>query len=111
MLERSDNVTLRLVLTSRTLENQPSGNVVAEEPGSDPKAGIIVIGGHLDSWDLATGAIDNAAGVAITAAAATRIMAAGQPSTTIRVVWFGSGETGGVRSEDLRGWQACVRKC
>ncbi|WP_431871248.1 M20/M25/M40 family metallo-hydrolase [Allosphingosinicella sp.] len=99
MLERSDNVTLRLVLTSRTLENQPSGNVVAEVPGSDPKAGIIVIGGHLDSWDLATGAIDNAAGVAITAAAAKRIMEAGQPRRTIRVVWFGSEETGGFGSD------------
>src|SRR3546814_2159492 len=98
MLERSDNVTLRLVLTSRTLENQPSGNVVAEVPGSDPKAGIIVIGGHLDSWALATGAIDNAAGVAITAAAAKRIMAAGQPRRRIRAVWFGLVEHGGFRT-------------
>lgn len=99
MLERSDKVTMRLVLTPRLLENQPSGNVVAEVPGSDPKAGIIVIGGHLDSWDLATGAVDNAAGVAITAAAAKRIMEAGQPRRTIRVVWFGSEETGGFGSD------------
>ena len=45
--------------------------------------GTIVIGGHLDSWDLGTGAVDNAAGVAITVAAAHRIMRAGQPLRTI----------------------------
>ncbi len=64
-------------------------------PGSDPNAGVIVIGGHLDSWDMGTGAIDNAAGVAITAAAAHRIMQAGQPRRTIRVVLFGAEEVGG----------------
>lgn len=89
-------VRLKLVLTPQALGNRPSGNVVAEIPGSDPKAGIIAIGGHLDSWDLGTGAIDNAAGVAITAAAAKRIMAAGTPRRTIRLIWFGSEEVGGV---------------
>src|SRR5690606_21756566 len=56
---------------------------------------IIVIGGHLDSWDTGTGAIDNAAGVGITVAAAHRIMQAGQPRRTIRVVLFGAEEVGG----------------
>jgi Zn-dependent M28 family amino/carboxypeptidase len=87
---------MRLVLTPRTLGTRPSGNVIAEIPGTDPAAGIVAIGGHLDSWDLGTGAIDNAAGVAITAAAAKRIMAAGSPRRTIRVIWFGSEEVGGV---------------
>ena len=64
-------------------------------PGSDPSAGVIVIGGHLDSWDLGTGAIDDAAGAAITTAAAHRIMQAGQPRRTIRVVLFGAEEVGG----------------
>ena len=57
--------------------------------------GIVLVGGHLDSWDLGTGAIDNAAGVAITAAAAKRIMEAGRPRRTIRIVWFGAEEVGG----------------
>ena len=70
-------------------------------PGSDPNAGIVLIGGHLDSWDLATGAIDDASGVAITAAAAKRIMETGrQPRRTIRVVWFGSEEVGGFGARD-----------
>jgi len=95
MLDRGKPVTMHLLLTPRFVGEQMSGNVVAEVPGTDPGAGILLIGGHLDSWDLGTGAIDNAAGVGITAAAAKRIMDAGRPRRTIRVVWFGSEEVGG----------------
>lgn len=95
MLERKQPVSMRLVLTPRLIGEQVSGNVVAEVPGSDPDAGVVLVGGHLDSWDLGTGAIDDAAGVAITAAAAKRVMdAPGQPRRTIRVVWWGSEEVG-----------------
>ena len=88
-------VRLRLLVTPEFKGEAESGNVIAEVPGSDPSAGIILVGGHLDSWDLGTGAIDDAAGVAITTAAAKRIMDAGQPKRTIRVVWFGAEEVGG----------------
>jgi hypothetical protein len=94
ILKRGKPVTMRLTLTPRNLGMRPSGNVVAEVPGTDRNAGAILIGGHLDSWDLGTGAFDNAAGVAITAAAAKRIMDAGRPRRTIRLVWFGSEEIG-----------------
>lgn len=89
-------VRIRLVLTPRHTGPQQSGNVIAEVPGTDPNAGIIAIGGHLDSWDLGTGAIDNAAGVAITTAAAKRVMDAGRPRRTIRVILFGAEEIGGL---------------
>jgi carboxypeptidase Q len=95
ILARKKPVTMRLVLTPKMTGVHQSGNVIAEVPGRDPKAGVIVVGGHLDSWDLATGAIDDASGVAITAAAAKRIMDAGKPLRTIRVVWFGAEEEGG----------------
>ena len=92
---RGKPVTMRLVLTPRSLGQGQSGNVVAEVPGTDPDAGIVLIGGHLDSWDLGTGAIDDASGVAITTAAAKRIMDSGRrPRRTIRVVWFGAEEVG-----------------
>jgi Zn-dependent M28 family amino/carboxypeptidase len=81
-------------MTPRQIGRRQSGNVIAEVPGSDPSAGTILIGGHLDSWDLGTGAFDNAAGVAITTAAAHRIMRSGQPRRTIRVVAFGAEEVG-----------------
>ena len=88
-------VTLHLTLTPRMTGTHQSGNVVAEVPGRDPSAGIVLIGGHLDSWDLGTGAIDDAAGVAITTAAAKRILEGQKPKRTIRLVWFGAEEPGG----------------
>lgn len=94
VLKRGKPVMLKLVLTPQQIGTRQSGNVIAEVPGRDPKAGIVLIGGHLDSWDLGTGAIDDATGVAITTAAAKRIMDAGQPRRTIRVVWFGAEEVG-----------------
>jgi Zn-dependent M28 family amino/carboxypeptidase len=95
MLKRDKPVIMKLTLTPRNLGMRQSGNVIAEVPGTDRNAGMLLIGGHLDSWDLGTGAFDNAAGVAITAAAAKRIMDAGRPRRTIRVVWFGAEEVGG----------------
>jgi Zn-dependent M28 family amino/carboxypeptidase len=95
ILKRGKPVTMKLTLTPRNLGMRRSGNVVAEVPGTDKNAGIVLIGGHLDSWDLGTGAFDNAAGVGITTAAAKRIMEAGKPRRTIRVVWFGAEEVGG----------------
>ncbi len=95
MLARTKTVTMKLVLTPRQTGMQKSGNVIAEIPGTDPSAGIVLIGGHLDSWDLGTGAIDDAAGVAITTAAAKRILDSGdRPRRTIRLVWFGAEEVG-----------------
>ncbi|WP_394652962.1 M20/M25/M40 family metallo-hydrolase [uncultured Sphingomonas sp.] len=94
VLKRGQPVRIKLTLTPRQTGIKESGNVIAEVPGSDPSAGIVLIGGHLDSWDLGTGAIDDATGVAITAAAAKRIMDAGIPRRTIRVVWFGAEEVG-----------------
>ena len=101
MIKRANGpVMLKLVLTPRLAGTGESGNVIAEVPGSDPKAGIVLIGGHLDSWDLGTGAIDDASGVAITAAAAKRILDSGvKPRRTIRVVWFGAEEPGGFGGE------------
>lgn len=95
VVKRGKPVRMRLILTPQQIGMRESGNVVAEVPGTDPSAGIVLIGGHLDSWDLGTGAFDDAAGVAITAAAAKRIMEAGRPRRTIRVVWFGAEEVGG----------------
>src|SRR3954465_1071163 len=95
ILKRGRPVTMRLTLVSQKIEGGHSGNVIAEVPGRDPKAPVLLVGGHLDSWDLATGAIDDASGVAITTAAAKHIMDAGRPLRTIRVVWFGAEEPGG----------------
>lgn len=93
---RGKPIVMKLVLTPRQTGTHESGNVIAEVPGTDPKAGIVLIGGHLDSWDLGTGAIDDASGVAITTAAARRLLDGPRPRRTIRVVWFGAEEVGGL---------------
>jgi hypothetical protein len=101
ILARGQPVRMHLTLTPRNTGTHQSGNVIADVPGTDPAAGMIVIGGHLDSWDLGTGAIDDAAGIAITTAAAHRIMQAGQPRRTIRIVLFGAEEPGGLGGASL----------
>ncbi|MEO1312085.1 MAG: M28 family peptidase [Pseudomonadota bacterium] len=71
----------------------PSGNVVAEIPGETDE--IVIVGAHLDSWDLGTGAIDDGAGVGIVTAAAKLVGdLPDRPTRTIRVVLFGSEEVG-----------------
>jgi hypothetical protein len=99
ILNRGRPVVMHLTLVSQRSENGMSGNVIAEVPGRDPNAPILLVGGHLDSWDLATGAIDDASGVAIVTAAAKHIMDAGRPLRTIRIVWFGAEEPGGLGGE------------
>lgn len=94
VLKRGQPVRVRLTLTPRQIGTTESGNVIADVPGNDPSAGMVVVACHLDSWDLGTGAFDDAAGCGIVAAAAKRIMDAGQPRRTIRVLWAGAEEVG-----------------
>jgi hypothetical protein len=101
ILSRGQPVRMHLTLTPRDTGMHQSGNIIADVPGTDPGAGMVVIGGHMDSWDLGTGAIDDAAGIAITVAAAHRIMEAGRPRRTIRIVLFGAEEPGGLGGESL----------
>ena len=93
ILKRGQPVTLRLRLQGRRIEGT-SGNVIAEVPGTDPALAPVLVACHLDSWDLGTGAVDDAAGCGIVAAAAKRIMDRGRPLRSIRIVWFGAEEIG-----------------
>jgi hypothetical protein len=102
ILGRGMPVRMRLVLTPRNVGARESGNVMAEVAGRDPFAPPILVACHLDSWDLGTGAVDDAAGCAIVAAAAKRIMDAGRPLRTIRVVWYGAEEVGLVGGEEYK---------
>jgi hypothetical protein len=96
MLARANiPVRIRMILTPRNLGEQTSGNVIAEVPGSDAAAGMVVAACHLDSWDLGTGAIDDAAGCGIIAAAAQRVaQMPGQRRRTIRLLMAGAEEVG-----------------
>src|ERR1700689_5035555 len=86
-------VRIRLVLTPTVQTNAPSWNVVGEIIGSERPDEIVLIGGHLDSWDLGTGATDDGAGVAIAFGAARLIPGLPQhPTPPVRVVLFGAEE-------------------
>ena len=75
-----------------------SGNVVGEIPGSQRPAEIVVLGAHLDSWDLGQGATDDGFGsVAVLAAAEAIINSGFRPSRTIRFVLFTGEEQGTTR--------------
>ena len=95
ILARGEPVKLHLTLTSKLMKDQPSGNVIAEIPGTDPSAGVVLAACHLDSWDQGTGAIDDAAGCGIIAAAALKASEGKPLRRTIRVLMAGAEEVGG----------------
>jgi carboxypeptidase Q len=94
LLASGKPMRMKLLLTPKNIGMQQSGNVIAEVLGKDASLPPIVIACHLDSWDLATGAIDDAAGCGIITAAAKIVMDAGKPQRTIRVLWAGAEEVG-----------------
>src|SRR6266849_2117280 len=85
-------INVQNTLTSGPVE---AANVVGEIRGTEHPEEILVVGGHLDSWDLAQGATDNGSGTATTLGAADAIMRSGQkPRRTIRFVLFTGEEQG-----------------
>ncbi|EIZ80246.1 peptidase M28 [Novosphingobium sp. Rr 2-17] len=91
---RGQPLAIDLTLLGKPFPNAPSGNVIADLPGRDPSLPIILVGCHLDSWDLGTGAVDDASGCAIVTAAALAAQQGGQTLRTIRVLWSGNEEMG-----------------
>ncbi len=90
-------VQIRLALDCGWNGEYTSQNVIGEITGRSKPADVVVIGGHLDSWDLGTGAIDDGAGVAITMAAGHligRLPKARRPARTLRVIAFANEEQG-----------------
>ena len=95
MIKRGKPVQFHMTLTAQKGEDYTSQNVIGEITGTDYPDEVILLGAHLDSWDLGTGAIDDGAGVGIVMAAAERIKALGKrPKRTIRVVLFANEEQG-----------------
>ncbi len=92
-------VRLRIKSTARDLPQQRSANVIGEIPGTDLAHEIVILGAHLDCWDVGVGAIDNAAGVGLVLTAAHLIRAQGlKPRRTLRVVLFANEENGSAGS-------------
>jgi len=88
-------VSVRIVLGCRPLPPSVSANVIGEVKGREKPDEVVVVSGHLDSWDLGTGAVDDGAGCAI-AIEAARLIAEipRRPRRTIRVVLYANEESG-----------------
>ncbi|HVE69932.1 MAG TPA: M20/M25/M40 family metallo-hydrolase [Thermoanaerobaculia bacterium] len=95
LLAKGERVRMHLTLTPRSLPEVRSANVIAEIRGSEHPEEIVLIGGHLDSWDLGTGAIDNGSGCAMIMEAMRAMKELGlKPKRTIRAVLYMNEENG-----------------
>src|SRR6185436_12505512 len=94
-LTKEGPVKMHLVLTPQILPDEPSFNVVADLKGSEQPDQIVIVSGHLDSWDLGTGAIDDGAGVVMAMQTAQLLKQLGlRPKRTIRVIAWMNEENG-----------------
>jgi Zn-dependent M28 family amino/carboxypeptidase len=98
-LAAQGKVRMHLTLTPQKLPDETSYNVIADLKGSEHPEQTVIVSGHLDSWDLGTGAIDDGAGVVIamqTAEVLQRLHL--RPARTLRVIAWMDEETGGTGS-------------
>jgi carboxypeptidase Q len=95
MVDRGDRVALRLTMGAQTLPDAPSRNVVGELTGRERPGEVVVMGGHIDSWDVGTGAMDDGGGVVAAWEAIRLLNRLGlRPRRTIRVVGWTNEENG-----------------
>jgi hypothetical protein len=106
LIKLGEKVRVRLTSGASYVKDARSQNVIGEIPGTDRANEVIVLGAHADSWDLGTGAIDDAAGMAIVTAAAKLIAdAPRKPRRTVRVVLYGAEEVSQPSGKMPRGGQ------
>jgi carboxypeptidase Q len=99
-LTQQGRVVMHLVMTPQTLPDAVSYNVIADLKGSQHPEEIVIVSGHLDSWDLGTGAIDDGAGVAIAMQTVQLCKQLGlRPKRTLRFIAWMDEESGGAGSQ------------
>ncbi len=95
-LAKQGRVRMHLTLTPQTLEPTTGYNVIADLKGSEHPEQVVIVSGHLDSWDLGTGAIDDGAGVVVSMETVKAIQQLGlKPRRTIRMIAWVDEELGG----------------
>ena len=96
MQDRGEKIVVRLEMEALTLPDVPSRNVVGEIVGSEKPDEVIVFGGHIDSWDVGQGAMDDGGGIVVAWEALNLLKKLGlKPRRTIRVVGWTNEETMG----------------
>jgi Zn-dependent M28 family amino/carboxypeptidase len=99
-LVKEGPVQMKLTLTPQTLPDAESNNVIGDLKGSEHPEQVVIVSGHLDSWDLGTGAIDDAAGVAVSMEAVNIVQKLHlRPKRTIRVIAWMNEENGSAGSK------------
>ena len=94
-LVRHGPVKMHLTLTPQQLPDAESFNVIGDIKGSEHPEQVVIVSGHLDSWDLGTGAIDDGAGVAVSMETANLVRKLHlKPKRTIRVIAWMNEENG-----------------
>ncbi|HEX2723435.1 MAG TPA: M28 family metallopeptidase [Gemmatimonadaceae bacterium] len=95
MIDRGEKVVINLRMSGKTLPDAPSRNVVAEITGSEKPDEIVVLGGHIDSWDVGQGAMDDGGGCVAAWEAVKLMKRLGlRPKRTVRVVLWTNEENG-----------------
>ena len=94
-LTKMGKVRVRITLTPKMLPDVESFNVIADIKGSEKPDEVVVVSGHLDSWDLGTGAIDDASGIAVSMQVLSLIKQLNlRPKRTIRMIAYMNEENG-----------------
>jgi hypothetical protein len=105
LADAGNMVKVHLEMEAHTLPDADSANVIGEIPGSDKPEEIVVMGGHIDSWDVGAGAQDDGSGIITALAAAHLITKLGlHPRRTLRVVFWTNEENGGAGGLAYREW-------
>ena len=103
MQDRGEKIVVHLTMDAKTLPDAPSRNVMAEITGSERPNEIVVMGGHIDSWDVGQGAMDDGGGVVVAWEAIRLMKELGlKPRRTIRVVGWTDEENGGSGGQAYR---------
>jgi len=105
LVDSGNTVAVHLEMEAHTLPDADSANVIGEIPGRERPDEVVVIGGHLDSWDVGAGAQDDGSGCITALEAAHIIHQLGlTPRRTLRVVFWTNEENGGAGGEAYRAW-------
>jgi carboxypeptidase Q len=105
LVDAGNPVTVHLEMEAHTLPDAESANVIGEIPGRERPDEVVVIGGHLDSWDVGAGAQDDGSGCITALEAAHIIHELGlTPRRTLRVVFWTNEENGGAGGDAYRVW-------
>jgi len=105
LVDAGNPVTVHLEMEAHMLPDADSANVIGEIPGRERADEVVVIGGHIDSWDVGAGAQDDGTGIITALEAAHLIHQLGlRPRRTIRVVFWTNEENGGTGGVAYRQW-------